>query len=98
MTPVAGVALGRPTRQQLQTHHHETQEESIVTTCPYIDTRTIAGELGVTLQTVRNLIRRGELAAVRIGGRLRIYCDDYDNYLRRVGATPLIRAHENPAA
>lgn len=52
-------------------------------TARFIDTPTVAAELGVTTQTVRNMVRRGELKGVRIGSRLRIPIDDYENYLMR---------------
>ena len=55
-------------------------------TCPYLDTPAIATELGVTTQTVRNLIARGELPALRIGSRLRVRRSDYAQYLLRAGA------------
>ena len=53
---------------------------------PYLDTPTIATELGITTQTVRNLIARGELPALRIGSRLRVRRSDYAQYLLRAGA------------
>lgn len=55
-------------------------------TCKFVDTPTIAADLGVTTQTVRNLIARGEIPAIRIGSRLRVHRDEYDAYLRRAGA------------
>jgi len=50
----------------------------------YIDTVTIADDLAVTSQTVRNLVARGELPAIRIGRHLRIRRVDYAEYLQRV--------------
>jgi len=55
-------------------------------TCMFVDTPTIAADLGVTTQTVRNLIARGEIPAIRIGSRLRVHRDEYEAYLRRAGA------------
>ena len=52
----------------------------------FVDTPTIAADLGVTTQTVRNLIARGEIPAIRIGSRLRVHRDEYEAYLRRAGA------------
>jgi len=54
--------------------------------CMFVDTPTIAADLGVTTQTVRNLIARGEIPAIRIGSRLRVHRDEYEAYLRRAGA------------
>jgi excisionase family DNA binding protein len=55
-------------------------------TCKFVDTPTIAADLGVTTQTVRNLIARGEIPAIRIGSRLRVHRDEYEAYLTRAGA------------
>lgn len=55
----------------------------------FIDTPTVAADLGVTTQTVRNMVRRGELRGVRIGGRLRIPVDAYENYLLRVDSAAI---------
>lgn len=52
----------------------------------FIGTSDIAADLGITSQTVRNLIARGELHAVRIGSILRVDRQSFHDYLRRVGA------------
>lgn len=52
----------------------------------FINTGTIADDLAVTTQTVRNLVARGELPAVRVGRQLRIRRDDYAAFLGRIGA------------
>ncbi len=50
----------------------------------YIGTVPIAKTLGVTAQTVRNLIRRGELGpAVRVGAQYRVPAEAVEAYLER---------------
>jgi excisionase family DNA binding protein len=49
---------------------------------PYLDVYEIAELLRVDQQTVRNWIVRGELPAIRVGGRrVRIRQDDLDAFL-----------------
>ncbi|QIP38004.1 hypothetical protein G9444_0760 [Rhodococcus erythropolis] len=59
-----------------------------MTMTTYIGTVPIAARLGVTAQTVRNLIRRGELGpAVRVGAQYRIPAEAVEAYLERTLVT-----------
>ena len=42
----------------------------------------VQARLGVSESMVRKLVRRGDLAAVRIGSAVRVPADDVDRYLR----------------
>lgn len=46
----------------------------------FVESPCAAIELGVTTQTVRNMIGRGELPAMRVGRRFKITRDDLDAY------------------
>ena len=43
----------------------------------------VAGRLGVSVETVRRLIKRGNLKAVKVGNQLRVREADLDDYIRR---------------
>ncbi len=45
--------------------------------------REIADDLGVKEDTVRDWVRRRELAAYRVGRELRIKKEDYENFLAK---------------
>lgn len=47
----------------------------------YVEPPAAGLELGVTGQAVRNMIRRGELPALRVGRRFKIRREDLDAYL-----------------
>lgn len=84
MTPSRSAAVGVPATDPVE--NTSTTKRPHVITCMFVDTPTIAADLGVTTQTVRNLIARGEIPAIRIGSRLRVHRDEYEAYLRRAGA------------
>lgn len=44
----------------------------------YLSTREAAALLGVSRQTVRSLIRKGKLSALRVGAQLRVRADSLD--------------------
>lgn len=84
MTPTERAAVGEAATNPVE--NTSTTKRPPMITCMFVDTPTIAADLGVTTQTVRNLIARGEIPAIRIGSRLRVHRDEYDAYLRRAGA------------
>jgi excisionase family DNA binding protein len=84
MTPTERAAVGVTETDPVE--NTSTTKRQPVITCMFVDTPTIAADLGVTTQTVRNLIARGEIPAIRIGSRLRVHRDEYEAYLRRAGA------------
>jgi putative molybdopterin biosynthesis protein len=43
----------------------------------------VAGILKISEQTVRNLIKRKELKAIRVGGQFRITKEELDHYLQK---------------
>lgn len=51
-----------------------------------IGTPEIAEELGVTDQTVRNEIQRGNLPAIRVGKTYRVLRSDVDAYIAAAAA------------
>jgi excisionase family DNA binding protein len=46
-------------------------------------TREVAGLLAISAQTVRRLVRAGDLRAVRVGGSVRFRTDDVAELVRR---------------
>ena len=86
MDPSASVALFGADELLLQKHAIERKGTSVAEST-YIGTPAIAADLDVTAQTVRNLVARGELPAIRIGGQLRIRRDDYAEFLRAPAAS-----------
>ena len=53
-----------------------------------IDIEAVAERLGISVSTVRVLIRKGELPAYKVGGQLRFERDDIENYLASRKVTP----------
>ncbi len=47
----------------------------------YLTTRDVAEQMGVSLSTVRRLIRRGELQASRVRGAYRIKPAEFDRFM-----------------
>jgi excisionase family DNA binding protein len=69
---------------------------SLLDTCKLLDAETAAEALGVSIATVRRMIKRGELRATRVGrvaghGAIRIHVDDMLGYLlsRQTGPGPV---------
>lgn len=56
-------------------------------------TRQVAESLGVSQRTVRRLIVRGELRAVRVGGSVRFQREALDGYI----ATSVLPGHKEKA-
>jgi putative molybdopterin biosynthesis protein len=49
----------------------------------FFTVKEIADDLGVKEDTVRDWVRRRELAAYRVGRELRIKKEDYENFLAK---------------
>lgn len=45
--------------------------------------RCVAEELGLSYWTIMRLIKRGELASLKVGSRRLVLVDDVENFLRR---------------
>lgn len=55
----------------------------------FLGTNEVAARLGVNVVTVRHLIQRGELPAVRVGTHiLRVRATDLDAYINAAAVTP----------
>jgi excisionase family DNA binding protein len=67
--------------------HNEHKEHMMETPAPrapeMVGTPAVSSELGVCLQTARNLIRRGVLPAIRVGRQLRVKRTDLEIYKAR---------------
>lgn len=48
-----------------------------------LDSRAVAAILGVTTRTLRNIVRRGGLPVVRVGGSVRFDPQDIRDYIER---------------
>ena len=49
----------------------------------FITPKAAARHLCVARQTIYNLIERGDLRAVKVGGSYRIYLSDFKSYIQR---------------
>lgn len=43
----------------------------------------VAGRLNVSIETVRRLIKNGELRAIKVGNQLRVRVEDLEEYIRK---------------
>jgi excisionase family DNA binding protein len=67
----------------MSTHLHEPQPPQL------FSIGAVAVRLDVSRDTVRRLIARGDLAAIRIGGVVRVSADDLESFVERQrGARP----------
>lgn len=56
----------------------------IVRRCTQVLTLTeVASRLGVSVETVRRLIKSGALKAAKVGGQFRVREEDLNDYIRR---------------
>jgi excisionase family DNA binding protein len=53
-----------------------------------LDVRCVAARLGLSTKAVRGLILRGELAAYKVAGRIRIDAEDLEDYLAAARVHP----------
>ena len=58
----------------------------------------VAGQFGVSTQTVRNLVASGELPAIRIGRAIRIRSVDVEVYLDRARSAAVASPHKSRKA
>lgn len=63
--------------------HHRPRPYSYAPAGNLMTTREVAGMLAISAQTVRRLVRAGELRAVRVGGSVRFRIDDVAELVRR---------------
>jgi excisionase family DNA binding protein len=60
-----------------------------------LDIEAVAERLGISISTVRALVRKGELPAYKVGGQLRFEKDDIEAYLTARRVVPKIAQVEN---
>ena len=53
-----------------------------------LDIEAVAERLGISVSTVRALVRKGELPAYKVGGQLRFERDEVEAYLAARRVTP----------
>jgi len=54
----------------------------------FIDTRDAANRLATTPDTIRRLVQRGELHAIRVSRRFKVELKSIENYIQNNAVTP----------
>jgi excisionase family DNA binding protein len=62
------------------------------TTPPQVTPRQVSEAVGVSIETVRRWMRSGQLASVRIGGRLRTSWDNLKSFMTPVAGSESVPA------